>query len=416
MGKPKEKEVGNPSTTSEEPLSEKKNRKKLKAAKKIAKKSSKGNSKISDKLNTKDIKTVKEIAIKLDGSTQVNEKGEASTKGKEASTKETIGGLIFMCNGKTKPDCFRHKVFGLPENRKDFVFRIKPGTRLFLYDFDLKLLYGIFKASSFGGIKLEPAAFNGFYPAQVRFEVERACAPLPLHIFKHAIKDNYTGIRNKFNIELSLEQVKELTKLFPSLPQQQPIFNEDAPVPQPVQPLAPVPTPVALLWPTMLPFDGPAPLQREVVQAPVGAMPLDPRSLHEHEYINFGLNPNPFLVSPATAHGNAPDVYTHPYMAVGPYETKINYQNDPSQLRLDKVDFSLRPLVPVQPAHVRLPYAAMPRIGNFEPGASRDARLSEMQPILASNTLSGYVNRDPRSVSSRYLFAGPSIYYRQGPA
>ncbi|KAL0919324.1 hypothetical protein M5K25_011412 [Dendrobium thyrsiflorum] len=410
MGKPKEKEVGNPSTTSEQPLSEKKSRKKLKAAKKIAKKSSKGKIKISDKLNTKDIKTVKDVAIKLDGSTQVNEKGEASTKGKEASTKETIAGLIFMCNGKTKPDCFRHKVFGLPENRKDFVFRIKPGTRLFLYDFDLKLLYGIFKASSFGGIKLEPAAFNGFYPAQVRFEVERACAPLPLHIFKHAIKDNYTGIRNKFNIELSIEHVKELTKLFSSLPQQEPIFNKDAPVPQPVQPLAPVPTPVPLLWPTMLPFDGPAaPLQREIVQAPVAAIPLDPRSLNEHEYINFGLNPNQFLMSPAT------DVYAHPYIPVGPYETKINYQNDPSQLRLDKVDYSLRPLVPVQPAHVRLPYAT-PRIGYFEPGASRDARLSERQQILAPNALSGYVNRDSRSVSSRYLFAGPSIYYKQGPA
>lgn len=130
--------------------------------------------------------------------------------------KDGLAGLIFMCSSRTKHDCFRYKVFGLPLARRDIVERVIPGTTLFLFDFDVRELYGIYEAVSFGGMNLEPKAFQniqGSYPAQVRFDIYRECLPLSEDIFKDAIKENYYA-RNKFNFELTADQVSKLIQLF----------------------------------------------------------------------------------------------------------------------------------------------------------------------------------------------------------
>lgn len=146
------------------------------------------------------------------------------TKKPEASTgaKKDIAGLIFMCNSKTKEDCFRYHIFGLPKSQKDLVERVTKGMKLFLYDFELRLMYGIYRAKGRGGLDLQPNAFKSAerpFPAQVRFQIHRDCVPLPEDKFKVAIKDNYYGkSKRKFRFELNGQQVKKLCQLFRAIP------------------------------------------------------------------------------------------------------------------------------------------------------------------------------------------------------
>ncbi|GFP82618.1 b2 protein [Phtheirospermum japonicum] len=132
------------------------------------------------------------------------------------SEPESHSGFIFMCNSSTKLECYQYRVFGLPLGKKEVVEEIQPGAKLFLFDFQLKLLYGIYEATSAGKMNLEPAAFAGKFPAQVKFRIFKECLPMPERILRNIIKENYTGY--KFKQELSINQVKNLLSSFRPLP------------------------------------------------------------------------------------------------------------------------------------------------------------------------------------------------------
>ncbi|KAM0868785.1 hypothetical protein ACQ4PT_041119 [Festuca glaucescens] len=129
-----------------------------------------------------------------------------------SSSSSPPAGFIFMSSGATKPECFRYRVLGLPRGRLDDVSRIRRGAGLFLYDFDSKYLYGPYRADSDGGLALEPAAFKGRYPAQVKFTIDGDFMPIPESSVRSAIKENYS--RGKFWPELAVMQVEKLRALF----------------------------------------------------------------------------------------------------------------------------------------------------------------------------------------------------------
>uniref|UniRef100_A0A5B6YGV6 DCD domain-containing protein n=1 Tax=Davidia involucrata TaxID=16924 RepID=A0A5B6YGV6_DAVIN len=141
------------------------------------------------------------------------DKPESSSKKKKSSKKAESMGMIFMCSSKTKKDCYHYKVLGLPASKRDIVQKVYKGMRLFLFDFDLRLMYGIYKAARPGGYNIEPKAFKSAFPSQVRFTVLDDCLPLAEEKFRNVIKDNYYT-RSKFDCQLTSEQVKNLCKLF----------------------------------------------------------------------------------------------------------------------------------------------------------------------------------------------------------
>lgn len=80
-------------------------------------------------------------------------------------------GAVFMASNLTRKECFERELFGLPYEYADFVMGVKTGMLLFLFDFQEKNLYGVFEASTDGGMNIVPDAYkstsNRKFPAQV---------------------------------------------------------------------------------------------------------------------------------------------------------------------------------------------------------------------------------------------------------
>ena len=74
----------------------------------------------------------------------------------------------FVCSSETEAECFQGALFGDTMKFWDEVKEIKRGDALFLYNIDTDVLFGPFEAESDGGLNIEPDAWGGRFPAQVR--------------------------------------------------------------------------------------------------------------------------------------------------------------------------------------------------------------------------------------------------------
>jgi DNA modification methylase len=84
---------------------------------------------------------------------------------------QLIRGFIFACTRETETECLNSLLFGTDRVYGPVVIRIRKGDLIFLNNVDTDVLYGVFKAVSDGGFKIQPKAFGGRYPYQVRVRI-----------------------------------------------------------------------------------------------------------------------------------------------------------------------------------------------------------------------------------------------------
>lgn len=79
-------------------------------------------------------------------------------------------GFILACTSKSEQECFDRMLFATNKLYGDNVLEIKKGDLLFLLNLDTDTLYGTFRAKTGGGKNLDPDAWKGRYPYQVRVQ------------------------------------------------------------------------------------------------------------------------------------------------------------------------------------------------------------------------------------------------------
>jgi len=124
---------------------------------------------------------------------------------------QLIRGFLFACTEKTEDECFERLLFGTDKVHAPIVIRVRKGDLLFLNNLDTNILYGVFKAVSDGDMNIQPDAWNGKYPYQVKVEI------LGEKIALHDSKRVFRKFKIKRNMPiLGGELIKFLNLFLPS--------------------------------------------------------------------------------------------------------------------------------------------------------------------------------------------------------
>jgi len=131
-------------------------------------------------------------------------------------------GYVFICGHRTERECFERRLFAMPMSEWKRVSQVKKGDVLFLLNYQNNRLHGIFEATTDGMLNLEPYAFDGRFPAQVRVRRKMRCPPLDETALLPLIKRGWIRVSRRgvllFPDRLGPKFVDELWRIFLEVP------------------------------------------------------------------------------------------------------------------------------------------------------------------------------------------------------
>lgn len=83
-----------------------------------------------------------------------------------------MAGFIFVCSNKTESECFEKKLLGTPLNNLARATKVKANDLGFLLNIQSNVLYGTFVAVTDCTKDIDPTAWGGDFPYQVRIQWE----------------------------------------------------------------------------------------------------------------------------------------------------------------------------------------------------------------------------------------------------
>jgi len=131
-------------------------------------------------------------------------------------------GYVFICSHRTERECFEKKLFAMPMSEWNRISQVKKGDILFLLNYQSNCLHGVFEATTDGTLNIDPSAFDGRFPAQVRVRRKMRCpsldeaALLPL-INRGWIKVSRRGVL-LFPDKFGSKFIEELWRIFLKVP------------------------------------------------------------------------------------------------------------------------------------------------------------------------------------------------------
>jgi len=131
-------------------------------------------------------------------------------------------GYVFLCNYRTERECLEKKLFGAPKSEWNRLSQVKEGDILFLLNYQSNRLHGVFEATTDGTLNIEPYAFDGYFPAQVRVRRKMRCPSLDEVALLPIIKRGWIKVSRRGMLllpdRLGPKFIDELWRIFLEVP------------------------------------------------------------------------------------------------------------------------------------------------------------------------------------------------------